>query len=117
MKCVCGFCTGSIIQATRRRGTMALKITSLAHVNINVTDLEKSEKFYTELLGLKVSKKYEGGVVWMNFGEYVEDDRHLGYHDIALYKVPNKLPADYRKTAGMNHVAKMAVVFHVFSEI
>jgi len=84
---------------------MALKITGLAHVNINVTDLEKSEKFYTELLGLKVSKKYEGGVVWMNFGEYVEDDRHLGYHDIALYKVPNKLPADYRKTAGMNHVA------------
>lgn len=84
---------------------MAIRITGLAHVNINVTDLEKSEKFYTELLGLKVSARAEGQIVWMNYGEYREDERQLAYHDIALYKVPHKVSPDYRKTAGMNHVA------------
>lgn len=84
---------------------MAIRIAGLAHVNINVTDIEKSEKFYAEILGLKVSSKYEGSIVWMNFGEYEEDQRQLAYHDIALFKVPNKVSEDYRKTAGLNHVA------------
>ena len=80
---------------------------ALAHVNINVTDLERSEKFYTEVLGLKVAFKYPGAVAWLNFGQYREDAHGLGFgfHDVALYQVPNPLPQGYRTMAGLNHVA------------
>jgi catechol 2,3-dioxygenase-like lactoylglutathione lyase family enzyme len=80
---------------------------SLAHVNINVTDLERSEKFYTEVLGLQVAFKYPGAVAWLNFGQYREGVQGLGFgfHDIALYQVRNPLPEGYRKMAGLNHIA------------
>ena len=76
----------------------------VAHVNLNVTDLEKAEKFYTEILGLHVSGKREGSIVWMNFGQYREGD-DLAFHDVALFQVPHGQPEDYRKRAGLNHAA------------
>ncbi len=84
---------------------MPVQITGLAHVNLNVTDLQRAEKFYTEILGCKVSGKYEEIIVWLNFGQYEADDRKLAMHDLALYKVPHEVPPEYRKTVGLNHVA------------
>ena len=84
-----------------------IKPIDVAHLNLNVTDLERSIKFYTELLGFRVALRYEDAVVWLNFGQYRKGVEGLGhgFHDLALFKVPNPLPEDYRKRAGMNHIA------------
>jgi len=80
---------------------------SVAHATINVTDLDRAEKFYTEILGCRVAFKYEGKMVWLNFGQYREVIGGLGqgFHDLALYKVPHPIPEDSGKRAALNHVA------------
>jgi catechol 2,3-dioxygenase-like lactoylglutathione lyase family enzyme len=84
-----------------------IRPTGVAHVNLNVTDLERAIRFYTELLGCRVAFQYEGAVAWLNFGQYREGVGGLGqgFHDIALYKVDGAAPEDRRKRAGMNHMA------------
>ncbi|MBM3217171.1 MAG: VOC family protein [Candidatus Rokubacteria bacterium] len=79
----------------------------VAHVNLNVTDLARAIWFYTELLGFTVAFQYEGAVAWLNFGQYRDGVGGLGqgFHDLALYQVPNAAPDDRRKRAGMNHLA------------
>lgn len=79
----------------------------VAHVNLNVTDLARSLKFYTELFGLRVALQYEGAVAWLNFGQYRQDvaGPGRGFHDLALYQVPLGPADDHRRRAGMNHLA------------
>jgi catechol 2,3-dioxygenase-like lactoylglutathione lyase family enzyme len=79
----------------------------VAHVNLNVTDLARAMRFYTELLGFTVAFQYEGAVAWLNFGQYRDGVGGLGqgFHDLALYKVPGAAIDDRRKRAGMNHLA------------
>ncbi|HLH26060.1 MAG TPA: VOC family protein [Chloroflexota bacterium] len=79
----------------------------VAHVNLNVTDLARSLRFYTELLGFHLAFQYEGAVAWLNVGQYRDDVQGMGrgFHDLALYQVPHALPDDYRQRAGMNHLA------------
>jgi catechol 2,3-dioxygenase-like lactoylglutathione lyase family enzyme len=79
----------------------------VAHVNLNVTDLERAVRFYTGLLGFRVAFQYEGAVAWLNFGQYRDGVGGLGqgFHDLALYKVPTAAAEDRRKRAGMNHLA------------
>ena len=82
-----------------------IRVIDVAHVNLNVTNLERSEKFYTEVLGFHVSGRgRNGGIVWMNMGQYRDGD-NLAFHDVALYQVPNGLPEDARIRAGLNHAA------------
>ena len=84
-----------------------IKPIGVAHLNLNVTDLERSLEFYTEILSFQVVLQYEGAVAWLNLGQYRDDVKGLGrgFHDLALYQVPLGLPDDYRKRAGMNHIA------------
>lgn len=84
-----------------------IKPIGVAHVNLNVTDLGRALQFYTDLLGCTIAFQYEGAVAWLNFGQYRDGVGGLGqgFHDIALYQVPNPAPEDRRKRAGMNHVA------------
>ncbi|MBI2371009.1 MAG: VOC family protein [Deltaproteobacteria bacterium] len=81
-----------------------MKIRALAHVNMNVTDLDRAEEFYTRVLGFHVSGRIPGQIVWLNLGQY-EAQPERWYHDFALYRVPNGVPDNYRKRAGLNHVA------------
>jgi catechol 2,3-dioxygenase-like lactoylglutathione lyase family enzyme len=79
----------------------------VAHVNLNVTDLDRAIRFYTEVLGFTIALHYEGAVAWLNFGQYREGVEGLGhgFHDVALYKVAKPAPDDRRQRAGMNHLA------------
>ncbi|HEY7679260.1 MAG TPA: VOC family protein [Terriglobia bacterium] len=81
-----------------------IRVVDVAHVNLNVTDLERSQKFYADILGFHVSGKREGAIVWMNMGQYKEG-HNLAFHDVALYQVPLGQAPDYRKRPGLNHAA------------
>ena len=81
-----------------------IQVVDVAHVMFNVTDLERSLKLYRDLLGFKVSGKYEGAVIWLNMGQFREGEK-LAFHDIGLYKVPNPAPENARKVVGLNHAA------------
>ncbi|MBI3092231.1 MAG: VOC family protein [Candidatus Tectomicrobia bacterium] len=80
-----------------------IKPLGLAHVNINVTDLERSEKFYRDILGLKPAGRVPGRVVWMNWGQHGKAE--LFFHNIALYQVPGEKADNHRQRPGLNHVA------------
>jgi len=81
-----------------------LQFVEVAHVTLNVTDLDRAEKFYREMLGFRVSGRREGVIVWLNMGQYRDGD-NLAFHNVGLYRVPAGAPEDYRKRAGMNHAA------------
>lgn len=61
------------IQAMGRPHGMPFRITKIGHVVLNVSDLERSARFYTEVLGFEISDVYPeammpGGMVFMRFG-------------------------------------------------
>jgi catechol 2,3-dioxygenase-like lactoylglutathione lyase family enzyme len=62
------------------------------HVVLHVDDVERSKKFYTEILGLTVDREDEGQVFL-----------HAGQQGVALFKKPGYAPL----TAGqdLNHLA------------
>ena len=60
------------IQAMGRPRGMPFRITKIGHVVLNVSDLERSARFYTEVLGFEISDVYPetmmpGGMVFMRF--------------------------------------------------
>lgn len=57
-----------------------MKIKRLGHVGIFVRDIEKSKKFYTEILGFKVSDANEQGIVFLRCG--------TDHHDTVLVPLP-----------------------------
>jgi catechol 2,3-dioxygenase-like lactoylglutathione lyase family enzyme len=72
------------VQAIRRcraAEDLPFALTKLGHVVLNCSNLERSVRFYTEVLGLKISDVYgdgmmDGGMVFMRFNE--------DHHGIAL---------------------------------
>ena len=81
-----------------------IKIIDVAHIMLNVTDIEKSLKIYRDLLGFHISGERQGAIVWMNMGQY-RGGHDLAFHDFALYQVPNGQADNYRKRPGLNHAA------------
>jgi catechol 2,3-dioxygenase-like lactoylglutathione lyase family enzyme len=60
------------IQAIAPASNTPFAITKIGHVVLNCRDLERSVKFYTQILGFKISDIYEpemvpGGMVFMRF--------------------------------------------------
>ena len=76
----------------------------VAHVVINVTDLERSKRFYCEGLGMTPTGSFDGQMVFLYFGEEGAAP-HPFYHDIALYKVDRPAEGDFRSRSGVSHVA------------
>jgi catechol 2,3-dioxygenase-like lactoylglutathione lyase family enzyme len=64
-----------------RPAGLPFRINKIGHVVLNVTDMDRSVKFYTEVLGFKVSDVYKedmmpGGMVFMRFNS--------DHHGVAL---------------------------------
>jgi catechol 2,3-dioxygenase len=76
----------------------------VAHVVINVTDLERAERFYCQGLGMTATGRFEGHMTFLYFGDDGQAP-HPFYHDIGLYKVDRAAPEDFRKSSGVSHVA------------
>ena len=70
----------------------------LGHLVIRVRDLERSEKFYTSVLGLKVTNKRPGRMVFMSAG----DDSS---HELALIPVAADAPGPEQTRVGLYHFA------------
>jgi len=73
----------------------------LGHVGINVRDLEKSKKFYCEVVGLKISDQLPGRAAFMRCGH----DRH----DTVLFQ----LPADEAVRAKNHRVELQQISYEV----
>jgi len=69
------------IRQCKTAGDLPFALTKLGHVVLNCSNLERSVRFYTEVLGFKISDVYgddmmEGGMVFMRF--------NADHHGIAL---------------------------------
>ena len=69
------------IRRCKTAGDLPFELTKLGHVVLNCSNLERSVKFYTEVLGFRISDVYgddmmEGGMVFMRF--------NADHHGIAL---------------------------------
>ena len=92
---------------TRPKG-MPFNITKLGHIVLNVADVERSTKFYTEVMGFKVSDVYTdeiapGGMVFFRYNG--------DHHGVAVVgSMPGESPA-----IELNHVAfEVATLDEVF---
>ncbi len=75
-----------------------MKIQSLGHVVLNVSNRERSEKFYNEVLGLPVCARFDEQGMKMTFFT-------LGnHHDLAISEVGESSPGP-ADGPGLNHVA------------
>ena len=72
--------------------------TRIGHVHLKVSDIERSLKFYRDLLGFQVMQYYGGSAVFVSAGGY---HHHIGLN---TWHSKNASPAP-RNTAGLYHVA------------
>lgn len=76
-----------------------MKIKSLGHVVIRVSDVDRAEGFYNGVLGLPVAARLDNGAVKMVFFS-------LGnHHDFAVMQRPKGAVPDGDHLVGLDHVA------------
>jgi catechol 2,3-dioxygenase len=67
------------------------------HVVFNVKDLDKAVKFYTEVVGMKLIRRFDDRrMAFVSFGDH--------HHDIGLFEVGGT-PEPDRQWHGFNHIA------------
>jgi catechol 2,3-dioxygenase len=76
-----------------------MKISSLGHVVLRVTDRERAERFYNGLLGLPICARFDEGGFKMAFFS-------LGnHHDFAVMEVSGEGSSRAESAVGLHHVA------------
>ena len=76
-----------------------MKISSLGHVVLRVTDRERAERFYGGVLGLPVCARFDEGGFRMTFFT-------LGnHHDFAVMEVTGEGSSQSESAVGLHHVA------------
>src|SRR5215469_10549951 len=89
----------SVSVAWSKAGSAAMKIKSLGHVVLQVTDCERAEAFYNGLLGLPVCARLDQGGNRMTFFT-------LGnHHDFAVMQVSGDGAGRRASQPGLHHVA------------
>ena len=79
----------------------------VGHVVLNVSNVEESTKFYTEVLGFEVSSKRDIGT-FLTCGKI--------HHDLALFQAPEDAAPVSKGQIGLNHVAVQVPDFDVLKE-
>ena len=74
-----------------------MKPSRLGHVHLNVSDLKRAERFYTQLLGFEIREKVDDNFVFLTLGEH--------HHDVALRNVGTGAPQPPQGSTGLYHVA------------
>ncbi len=74
-----------------------MQVTGIGHAVLKVRDLNHSEQFYRDVLGLKVCGHLENRMVFFTAGE--------SHHDLALLNVGPDAPEADPKAVGLAHVA------------
>ena len=74
-----------------------VKPKQLGHLVLRVRDLDRSERFYTDVLGLDVTGKIAGRMVFMSAGE--------PSHELALMSVGPDAPGPEKDRVGLYHFA------------
>jgi len=72
-------------------------MTKLGHIHIKVRNLKRAEKFYTELLGFKVTEKVEDDYLFLTLGK--------AHHDLALQNVGEEAELPKQNQVGLYHFA------------
>src|ERR671933_2306905 len=83
-----------IVAATETR-TYAIQ--SLGHVVLRVRNIERSEPFYREVLGLQIRERHPGRAIFFTCGQQ--------HHDLAIFQVGDDAPLPEDKRVGVYHVA------------
>ncbi len=88
----------SAIRAISQESAAPFEITKIGHVVLNCRDLERSTRFYTQVLGFRISDVYDesmvpGGMVFLRF--------NTDHHGVALV---GALPED-AKNIELHHMA------------
>ena len=90
---------------------MSARPIQLQHANIRVRNLERSEKFYSEVLGLTVMNRLENPKI--SFLAACEAHSH----ELALVEIGDEAPGPDRKAVGTNHFAWQMGSFDDLKEI
>ena len=77
--------------------TRTFAIQSLGHVVLRVRDLERSEPFYRDILGLQVRERVPGRAVFFTCGQH--------HHDLAIFTVGADAPLPEDQRVGLYHLA------------
>ena len=84
-----------------------VKIKKIGHVVLSVSDIERSTKFWTEVMGFKFSDKNEVGMMFFRNG--------TDHHTVALMQATEKNELPKRGEVGFDHMAlEVATVSELF---
>lgn len=73
-----------------------IEVSAIGHIHLKVADLKRSVKFYTEVLGFRVTERVA------NFVFLTVSNRH---HDLALQEVGHHAPKPAQNAIGLFHFA------------
>ncbi len=77
---------------------MGLAPKQLGHLVMKVRDLERSEDFYTRIVGLTVTAKFEGRMIFMSANAELS-------HELAIVPLDNDAPGPEEQRVGLAHMA------------
>lgn len=77
---------------------MGIAPKQLGHLVVKVRNLERAENFYTRILGLTVTAKFDGQAVFLSANTELS-------HELAIFAVDNDAPGPEERRVGLAHMA------------